>query len=127
MTLVVDKPPTLSYGSSPTISSALEPQTVRNNRKIFTFILFLKSAARGFFDSFLFIKVFPLESLGTSVQQGDSGGGITFVRLNGLHFLYGIVSIKPLNMNAFAAYTNVTDHMDWLQGVVNALKPRHAS
>ncbi|BES98915.1 Trypsin [Nesidiocoris tenuis] len=66
-------------------------------------------------------------SNGTSVQQGDSGGGITFVRLNGLHFLYGIVSIKPLNMNAFAAYTNVTDHMDWLQGVVNALKPRHAS
>ncbi|KAF6200174.1 hypothetical protein GE061_006475 [Apolygus lucorum] len=63
---------------------------------------------------------------GTSVQQGDSGGGITFVRHNNLHFLYGIVSIKPLDLDTFAAYTNVTEHADWLQGVVNALRTRHA-
>nr|ATU83018.1 secreted hypothetical protein [Pristhesancus plagipennis] len=63
-------------------------------------------------------------SNGTGVQPGDSGGGLTFIR-NKQHYVYGIVSLKLRNVNTFAAFTNVTEHKDWLEGVVKALKRLH--
>ncbi|XP_014240869.1 modular serine protease-like [Cimex lectularius] len=63
---------------------------------------------------------------GTSVQQGDSGGGLTFVR-NGNHFIYGIVSLKQKNQNTFAAFTNVTEHLTWLNNVLKAVNAVHVN
>ncbi|XP_073997613.1 modular serine protease-like [Rhodnius prolixus] len=65
-------------------------------------------------------------SNGTGVQPGDSGGGLTFVR-NKQHYVYGIVSLKLRNEDTFAAFTNVTEHIDWLENVVKALKPHHTN
>ncbi|XP_046689112.1 modular serine protease-like [Homalodisca vitripennis] len=54
------------------------------------------------------------------VQQGDSGGGLTFV-FDGNHYVYGIVSTKlKLDINnkpyySFASFTSVPYHMDWLR------------
>ncbi|KAF6200173.1 hypothetical protein GE061_006474 [Apolygus lucorum] len=49
----------------------------------------------------------------TSVQQGDSGGGLTIIR-NDLHFLIGILSNHEENNNRFALYTSVRNYIDWL-------------
>lgn len=54
------------------------------------------------------------------VQSGDSGGGITFV-FDGLHYVYGVVSVKlSLTVNGnraynYAAFTNVPQYMPWLK------------
>uniref|UniRef100_A0A1B6KMK9 Peptidase S1 domain-containing protein n=1 Tax=Graphocephala atropunctata TaxID=36148 RepID=A0A1B6KMK9_9HEMI len=54
------------------------------------------------------------------VQQGDSGGGLTFV-FDGNHYVYGVVSTKlKLEINnklyySFASFTSVPFHMEWLQ------------
>ncbi|XP_014287958.1 modular serine protease [Halyomorpha halys] len=64
-------------------------------------------------------------SNGTSVQQGDSGGGLTFPRItNGKeqHFIYGIVSLKPKQTDTIAAFTNITEHMEWIDKVLYAIR-----
>ncbi|XP_014285957.1 transmembrane protease serine 9 [Halyomorpha halys] len=55
---------------------------------------------------------------GTAVQQGDSGGGITYPRnttnAKEQYYLYGIVSIKDKGRNNIAAFTDVRKHLLWL-------------
>ena len=58
------------------------------------------------------------------MAEGDSGGSLTFSRVvNGKeqHFIYGIVSLKPTDRNDIAAFTNVTDHMEWIENVKKAI------
>uniref|UniRef100_A0A0A9YRL3 Peptidase S1 domain-containing protein n=1 Tax=Lygus hesperus TaxID=30085 RepID=A0A0A9YRL3_LYGHE len=49
----------------------------------------------------------------TSVQRGDSGGGLTIIR-NNQHFLIGILSAHQKRNNRFAAYTSVAEYINWL-------------
>lgn len=57
---------------------------------------------------FLFINV-----LGSVVEKGDSGGGVTIIS-NDLHYIIGIVSLKHKSISFF---TNVswTTHVSWLK------------
>ncbi|XP_065209906.1 modular serine protease-like [Planococcus citri] len=50
---------------------------------------------------------------GAGVLQGDSGGG--FLLRNGpFYYLRGIVSLKQASNSSIAAFTDLTDHIDWI-------------
>lgn len=63
-----------------------------------------------------------LYSSGTSVCQGDSGGGLVF-RHNTRFYLRGIVSISPrspsgsCDSNQYALYTKVSNYIDFISNV----------
>lgn len=64
-------------------------------------------------------------SNGTTLGQGDSGGGLTFTTTHSvheMHFIYGIVSIKDSSNDAIAVFTNVTVHLEWLDKVFLAIR-----
>ncbi|XP_014285958.1 coagulation factor IX [Halyomorpha halys] len=64
----------------------------------------------------------------TIVQQGDSGGGLTYARqiLNYKeeNYIYGIVSIKDKSSNKLAAFTQVTVYIDWIEETLNSIIER---
>lgn len=57
---------------------------------------------------------------GSGICHGDSGGGL-FIKVNGVHFLKGIVSSSPVNtdggcdVSINAIYTNVQKFKDWIK------------
>nr|XP_024218898.1 limulus clotting factor C [Halyomorpha halys] len=55
---------------------------------------------------------------GTSVQLGDSGGGLTFPQntkdYKVKYYLFGIVSIKQTTQDAIATFTDIRKHYHWL-------------
>jgi len=56
---------------------------------------------------------------GTGVHKGDSGAGLTYPH-NGLQYLTGIVSVKDPNSNsAFAVFTDVSHHIEWVSNIYN--------
>ncbi|XP_073996305.1 uncharacterized protein [Rhodnius prolixus] len=57
---------------------------------------------------------------GAGAQEGDSGGGITFI-YGGRHYVVGIVSVKKRDSNIISAFTNVSIHMDWLQTSIKSI------
>ncbi|KAL1122803.1 hypothetical protein AAG570_003129, partial [Ranatra chinensis] len=62
---------------------------------------------------------------GTGVQEGDSGGGLTFQEFN-KHYIHGVVSLKPKEVEkSYALFTNVTIHKSWILKTIRALKPHH--
>ncbi|CAH1398594.1 unnamed protein product [Nezara viridula] len=61
----------------------------------------------------------------TIVQKGDSGGGLTFPRLTEKNkeenYIYGVVSIKDQSSNKLAAFTKVTEYLNWLEQILNSI------
>ncbi|XP_066900723.1 uncharacterized protein [Halyomorpha halys] len=58
---------------------------------------------------------------GTKVVNGLSGGGLTFSTFKyGIeqHFIYGIISIKPINSDDIALFVNITNQMGWIDKVL---------
>lgn len=62
---------------------------------------------------------------GPTVQEGDSGSGLTFPRFISnrvKHFILGIVSLWPLKTNDdIAAFTDVTMHVKWISEVLDGI------
>ncbi|CAL1673906.1 unnamed protein product [Lasius platythorax] len=68
---------------------------------------------------------------GSSVCDGDSGGGLIF-KTNGLWYLRGIVSVSlgtilhggsaHCNNNLYSLYTQISSHIDWIQNVIVKLQ-----
>ncbi|XP_050449027.1 modular serine protease-like [Cataglyphis hispanica] len=68
---------------------------------------------------------------GSSVCDGDSGGGLVF-KTNGLWYLRGIVSVSlgtilqggsaHCNNNLYSLYTQISSHIDWIQNVIQIVK-----
>lgn len=64
---------------------------------------------------------------GTSICDGDSGGGLVFAR-NGVWYLAGIVSVSldaslqngviVCNSNTYSLYTKVSQYMSWIQDII---------
>lgn len=57
--------------------------------------------------------------LGSSVCEGDSGGGLCFVK-NGVWYLRGIVSVSPAkedscDYNSYVGFTRVSYFRDWIR------------
>ncbi|XP_065208510.1 uncharacterized protein LOC135837230 [Planococcus citri] len=50
---------------------------------------------------------------GAGVLQGDSGGGF-LLRDGPFYYLRGIVSVKRSSETSIAAFTDLTDHIDWI-------------
>ena len=46
--------------------------------------------------------------IGTGAAEGDSGGGLTFVR-DGLYYVYGVVSSKVKGNNSFITFVKVSN------------------
>ncbi|XP_012149748.1 coagulation factor IX-like [Megachile rotundata] len=65
---------------------------------------------------------------GTSICDGDSGGGLVFKR-NGVWYLGGIVSVSlhatlqngviVCDSNTLSLYTNVSQYMSWIQDIIH--------
>ena len=64
--------------------------------------------------------------IGTGAANGDSGGGLTFVR-DGLYYVYGIVSSKAKEENSFIIFTNVSnvELSMWLNDAKHRLDAAH--
>jgi len=74
-----------------------------------------------FFTRFLtFDKFCVIYEKGSGVQEGDSGGGITFPR-NNVYFVEGVVSLKPRGKNIFSTFTNVSEHVFWLTNTLSVM------
>jgi len=68
---------------------------------------------------------------GSSVCDGDSGGGLVF-ETNGQWYLRGIVSVSlgtsaetgdfNCNRNLYSLYTKVSNHMTWIQDVMLSIE-----
>ncbi|XP_065210564.1 modular serine protease-like [Planococcus citri] len=58
---------------------------------------------------------------GSSVLQGDSGGGLLF-REGNFYYIRGIVSLKQPTATAIAAFTDLADYVDWILAVRNAIE-----
>lgn len=69
---------------------------------------------------------------GTSVCNGDSGGGLVF-KVNNEWVLRGIVSISPglkttsnsesqCDLTQYVVFTDVAKHYDWIQNTLNSFR-----
>jgi len=65
---------------------------------------------------------------GSSVCDGDSGGGLVF-ESGGLWYLRGIVSVSLgigsdfyCNQNLYSLYTQVSNYMPWIQDVMLSIE-----
>lgn len=69
--------------------------------------------------------------LGTSVCDGDSGGGLVF-KTGNLWFLRGIVSIglgqkltggiRKCDSHSYSLYTRISSHISWIQDIIFKLE-----
>jgi len=58
---------------------------------------------------------------GSSVCDGDSGGGLTFEK-NDLWYLRGVVSVSPAkrsncDYNSYVAFTSISHFRDWIREI----------